>query len=280
MNTSVLPVLYLVMFNVFSGRTIWIPIQSRNSSSLSWKGNKSISKECKTSKQEWWLSRPGFALTILGVTRTILNGRSYFALNTSFYIPILRKKKLFTNIKSPQPVSLFQRHSAWRRGQGRCSKQMVILPVLRSLSFFFSWWTQADNKSLSPAVKHAGIWIRRLAFSWRMTGMKFLIWAHRRAWSSLRQFISQQSDGQAGSPARLGPTCLRHWSPVPRRDGSPASWLLCPACARNKRQESSPPAASSFQRPGQDAHLPASSPGALETPAAAPRKGPGQEAPS
>ena len=106
MNTNLLPLLYLVMFDVFSGRTIWIPIQSWNSSSLSWKGNKSISKECKTSKEEWWLSRPGFALTTLGVTWTILNGRNSFALNTSFYIPILRKKKLCTNIKSPKPVSL------------------------------------------------------------------------------------------------------------------------------------------------------------------------------
>ena len=100
--------------------------------------------------------------------------------------------------------------------------------------FFFSWWTPADNKSLSPALKRAGIWIGRLAFSWRMTRMKFLIWAHRRAWSLLRQFISQRSDGQAGSPARLGPAHLWHWSPVPRRDGSPASWLVTSLWSRQK----------------------------------------------
>lgn len=71
-----------------------------------------------------------------------------------------------------------------------------------------SWWTRPGNKSLSLALKHAGIGTSSLVFSRRMTRMKSLIWVHRNAWASFRLFVSQRPEGQVESITCGCPACL------------------------------------------------------------------------
>lgn len=147
------------------------------------------------------------------------------------------------------------------------------------------WWTLADNKSLPLALKHAIIWITHFVFSWRMTRMKFLIWAHGSAWSALRLFISQRPEGWAGiatclCSAHLG-SCSsgvlfhRARSPLPTRHS-----VLWPACGLDEKEGRSPPVYRSFQGPKKDYHLSASSPGPLEPHATGPEGGPRARSPS
>lgn len=195
--------LYLVMFDVFSGCTIGIPIQSWNSSILSWKpkGNK---KKISAKNAKFQVRNNG-ALTKLGfsgpIPSAMPSGRTLWP--WTLYFTCRCKKEQSVILSNPHSMRVscnnIQTVDGVRAGAAHrwASCQDSCLPL---------WWELVGDKSVFPAPRHAGLCRSSLVLSWRKTRIKPLIWAHRVLnHHADRSFLKGPEDGHEGSSTSVLP---------------------------------------------------------------------------